>query len=342
MIIAKKLLAWYHLNKRDLPWRVNKNPYKVWLSEIILQQTRVKQGLPYYNRFVSKYPEVQQLAEAPLDEVLKLWEGLGYYSRARNLHFAANQIVTEFNGSFPNNYADLLRIKGIGPYTAAAIASICFNQQTAVVDGNVFRVLSRVFGIDTPINSTEGKKIFATKAAELINDTALPGDFNQAIMEFGALQCTPKNPNCPKCPLRDDCIAFSVGKTQQWPIKMPAKPKKKRFLNYFILLENNKIAVQQRTEGDIWAGLYEFCLVETHSEVFDMQSKYFRNAVLLADPIHHKLTHQHLTIRFWKKEVPEHLTFCKANWVSINQLHKLPWPIALKRFISSNPLFLPR
>ena len=194
-----ELRHWYNENKRSLPWRETKNPYLVWLSEIIMQQTRVAQGTSYYQRFAQTFPTVKSLANAPADDVMKLWEGLGYYSRARNLHAAAKQIVAEFNGELPNNYIDLLKIKGIGPYTAAAISSICFNEKRAVVDGNVYRVLSRIYGIDTATNSTPGIKTFADLANKLIANSDNPGDHNEAVMEFGALQCTPKYPNCMDC-----------------------------------------------------------------------------------------------------------------------------------------------
>ena len=211
MNFNSKLTHWYSIHKRDLPWRLNKDPYSIWLSEIILQQTQVKQGLPYYLKFIAHYPTVFDLANASEDMVLKDWQGLGYYSRARNLHLTSKYIAEELNGVFPKSYKDLIQLKGVGDYTASAIASICYEEKTAVVDGNVYRVLSRFFGIDTPINSTQGVKQFKTLASSLLPKTKI-GDYNQAIMEFGARQCKPKSPDCSICTLTKDCVAFNTGK----------------------------------------------------------------------------------------------------------------------------------
>ncbi len=210
MNFKKILTNWYSINKRNLLWRSTKNPYFIWLSEIIMQQTQVKQGSPYYEAFINQFPTVFDLAEADEETVLKLWQGLGYYSRARNLHASAKHIAYELNGKFPTTYSEIIKLKGVGDYTASAIASICFDEPTAVVDGNVYRVLSRYFGIDTPINSTQGIKEFKALASTLL-DTAHPGDYNQAVMEFGATQCKPKNPYCMVCPLKDSCVALQKG-----------------------------------------------------------------------------------------------------------------------------------
>ncbi|HEY0769642.1 MAG TPA: A/G-specific adenine glycosylase, partial [Sphingobacteriaceae bacterium] len=226
-----KIVKWYSENKRSLPWRETKDPYRIWLSEIILQQTRVAQGLPYYLRFVERFPTVSHLASAPQDEVLRLWQGLGYYTRARNLQKCAQTIVEKYSRKFPRTYAELISLPGIGEYTAAAIASISFNEKVAVVDGNVFRVLSRVFGIDTPINSAEGKKGFSKLANDLIHETA-PADYNQGLMEFGALFCTPKNPKCEECVFRKSCHAFQNGLQQQLPVKLKSKASRKRYFYY--------------------------------------------------------------------------------------------------------------
>ena len=228
MIFSKTLIRWYSKNKRILPWRETKNPYYIWLSEIILQQTQVKQGLPYYESFVTSYPTVFDLANAEESDVLKLWQGLGYYSRARNLHASAKHIAYDLNGVFPDTYKDLLKLRGVGDYTASAIASICFNEATAVVDGNVYRALSRYFGIDTPINSSKGQKEFKALAQELI-DIKKPADFNQAIMEFGAIQCKPKNPECSACSFRNSCVAFGNNRVSDLPVKIKsAKAKKEK------------------------------------------------------------------------------------------------------------------
>jgi A/G-specific adenine glycosylase len=256
------LSEWYGTHQRDLPWRRNPDPYRVWLSEIILQQTRVEQGLPYYESILSRFPDVKALAKAPLDDLLKLWQGLGYYSRARNMHTAAKQVVSDFGGTFPKNYATLLQLKGVGEYTAAAIASIAYGEPKAVVDGNVFRVLSRLFNIDTPINSTEGKRIFSQLAAELL-DQEHPSRHNQAIMEFGALQCVPVRPDCPSCPLAAHCQGLVAERVAQLPIKIKATSKKNRYFLYLVPSFEKETWLQQRLENDIWQNLWEFPLIES-------------------------------------------------------------------------------
>ena len=254
--------TWYSLNKRDLPWRTTRDPYLIWLSEIILQQTRIDQGLDYYNRFALEFPTVSDLASASEDQVLKLWQGLGYYSRARNLHFTAKYIQQQFHGIFPNDYKSILSLKGIGEYTAAAIASISFNLEYPAVDGNVYRVLSRYFGISTPIDSGAGKKNFYELAKELIKGND-PGMHNQALMEFGALQCTPKNPDCNSCPLNMQCYAFLNQKINELPAKQNKTKQRDRYFNYIVLLKENQTWLQKRTANDIWKNLYEFPVVET-------------------------------------------------------------------------------
>jgi len=256
------LSEWYGTHQRDLPWRRNPEPYKVWLSEIILQQTRVDQGLPYYESIIQQFPDVRSLAKAPLDDLLKLWQGLGYYSRARNLHTAAKQVVNDFGGVFPNNYSTLLRLKGVGDYTAAAIASIVYGEPKAVVDGNVFRVLSRLFNIDTPINSTEGKRLFSEMAAELL-DREHPSRHNQALMEFGALQCVPVRPDCSSCPLAAHCQGLVAERVAQLPVKAKAASKKNRYFLYLVPTFGQDTWLQQRLEKDIWQNLWEFPLLES-------------------------------------------------------------------------------
>ena len=233
MTFGQKLTSWYLQNKRDLPWRKTKNPYKIWLSEVILQQTRVVQGLPYYENFVNSFPTVFDLAKADEQQVLKIWQGLGYYSRARNLHHTAQYISENLNGEFPKTYNELIKLKGIGSYTASAIASFCFDEKVAVLDGNVYRVLSRYFGVETDISSSKAKKEFQNLADEVL-DKNRPALFNQAIMEFGALQCVPKNPNCEVCVLNDSCLALKDKKVAQLPVKVKKTKVKKRFLNYLI------------------------------------------------------------------------------------------------------------
>ena len=247
----EELISWYLINKRDLPWRKTKNPYKIWLSEIILQQTRVQQGLPYYSKFIAAYPTIQALALANEDEVLNLWQGLGYYSRARNMLMTARVINEQYEGCFPTNYNDLLKLKGIGEYTAAAIASFSFKEPVAVVDGNVYRVLSRLFDIDTPIDSGIGKKAFRFLADEVL-DKVNPDTFNQAIMEFGALHCTPQKPDCNNCLLNGTCLSRENGTISQRPVKKKKNASKQRFFVYKIFLDENKTLIRKREEKDIW------------------------------------------------------------------------------------------
>lgn len=267
-IIGTKILEWHKQIDRDLPWKQTDDPYFIWLSEIILQQTRVQQGLPYYLKFIKQYPSVHDLANASQEEVFKTWEGLGYYSRARNLHKTAKYISGILNGKFPNNYDDLLKLSGIGPYTAAAISSFAFDEDRAVLDGNVFRVLSRIYDIDIDILSSKGKKAFA----ELANSTMIQGKsaiYNQAIMDFGALQCVPANPNCMFCPLQANCLAFANGTVLKRPVKKKSRPKRNRFFHFLITDsdENSEyepqILIERRESKDIWQGLYQFPLLET-------------------------------------------------------------------------------
>ncbi|MCC8174307.1 MAG: A/G-specific adenine glycosylase [Odoribacter sp.] len=266
MEIKDLLIEWYKENHRQLPWREMSDPYLIWISETILQQTRVTQGLAYYIRFVERFPNVSKLAEAEEDEVLKYWQGLGYYSRARNLHAAAKDVMLRFAGKMPTEYQDLLSLKGVGTYTAAAVASIAFKKPCAVVDGNVYRVLARLFGIEIPIDSGEGKKYFSKLANELIcHDN--PDLYNQAIMEFGALQCTPQNPLCMYCVLREKCVAFQKGLVNKLPVKASKTVLKERFFNYFFIQCKDEILIGKRDKKDIWQNLYEFPLIETEKAV---------------------------------------------------------------------------
>ena len=262
--ISTVLLAWYNQNKRDLPWRDITDPYKIWISEIILQQTRVNQGLDYYLRFVNRFPDIKSLALASEDEVLKLWQGLGYYSRARNLHKAAKQIMSVFNGIFPKEYSQILSLSGIGEYTASAIASFAFDLPHAVVDGNVYRFLSRYFAIETPIDGNTGKKEFAKLAQHLLPKNNISA-YNQAIMEFGALQCVPASPDCRSCPLANSCRAFELNLVTQLPIKKQKTKVTNRYFNYLKIEFEGNIFIQKRTKNDIWKNLYEFPLIESES-----------------------------------------------------------------------------
>lgn len=291
---ALALEQWYAEHGRDLPWRQTRDPYRIWISEIILQQTRVVQGLEYYNRFIERFPTVEALALAPLDEVMRHWEGLGYYSRARNLHTAAKQIM-ESGGPFPCEYKSVLALKGVGEYTAAAICSFAFGLPHAVVDGNVYRVLSRYFGMSDAIDTTAGKRKFFQLANELLDHSA-PALYNQAIMDFGALQCLPRSPLCRECPLHDGCVAYAEGKTECYPVKSKRTSIKDRFLTYFVLIDGSQTYIRRRPEGDIWAGLYEPMLIETDAptDVAALVPQGF-NIIATAGGITHQLTHR--TIR---------------------------------------------
>ena len=260
--INKVLHNWYNTNKRELPWRNTTDPYRIWISEVILQQTRVNQGLEYYNRFVERFPTVKALAETEEDEVLKYWQGLGYYSRARNLHKAAKQVSEKHNNLFPSEYKQVLDLAGIGDYTAAAICSIAYNQPYAVVDGNVYRVLSRLFGISTPIDSVKGKKEFSELAQDLLSKSE-PALHNQAMMEFGALQCIPVSPDCGNCPLQSVCQAFASNSISELPVKQLKTKTSNRYFNYLFINYNGKTFLQKRTGKDVWQNLYEFPLIES-------------------------------------------------------------------------------
>jgi len=341
MNFKNKLTNWYSINKRELPWRATKNPYYIWLSEIILQQTQVKQGLPYYNAFVETYPTVFNLAKASEESVLKLWQGLGYYSRARNLHFTAKYIVNELNGKFPNTYKDLLKLKGVGDYTASAIASIAFNEVAAVVDGNVYRVLSRYFGIDTPINSTAGIKEFKVLASSLI-DKNQPATYNQAIMEFGAKQCKPKSPDCNACPLEDSCFALQKGLVDTLPIKLKKTKVTTKYFNFIVFIDaHNKTMFEKRTKKGIWQNLYQFPLIESERSLkvsefhllnlkdTILKNKTFDYALYNQTDKIHKLSHQHLHTKFWIIEL-EHLPI---EAIPIKDLRSYPSPVLISDFI---------
>lgn len=331
---SRVLRDWYSVQKRDLPWRNTDDPYKIWLSEIILQQTRVDQGIAYYFKFIDKYPTVLALANADEMEVLNLWQGLGYYSRARNLHASAKLIASKLNGEFPQNYQEILQLKGVGSYTAAAIASFAYGEKIAVVDGNVYRVLSRIFGIETPIDSTNGKKQFAELAQELISDEQ-PGIHNQAIMEFGALQCVPQNPDCEQCVFNSKCFAFEKKTIKTLPVKSKKIAVKKRFFHYLIFKWENKIILQKRSSNDIWAHLYEFPLIETSESNkplifadYKMKEPRFSSEI-----VKHILSHQHLFVQF-------HVFDCKPqkteqNWLEIelDEFENYPIPRVIDRFL---------
>ena len=307
-IIQDTLLKWFDANHRDLPWRCNPTPYEVWLSEVILQQTRVAQGMDYYLRFIERWPTVVDLAKASEEEVLKMWQGLGYYSRARNLHYCAQQVTSAYEGQFPSDYEKLKQLKGVGDYTAAAIASIAFNLPHAVVDGNVYRVLARLYDIDTPININEGQKLFAQLAEDLLNRKQ-PGLHNQAMMEFGALHCTPNNPNCLLCPLQSQCLAFAHQTVMQRPIKLQKVKVTTRYFNYLVIKSNDSIYLHKRSNNDIWKNLYDFPCIESEkpmsveeviaTEQFKqiIENKPF-TIIKVSSFFTHKLTHRTIIAQF--------------------------------------------
>ena len=333
---------WYLNNKRDLPWRNTTNPYLIWLSEIMLQQTRVAQGLPYFNRFVEAFPTVFDLAQADEEQVLKLWQGLGYYSRARNLHKTAQIVAFEHNGIFPSHYTDLLKLKGIGEYTAAAIASFSYNESVPVVDGNVFRVLARYLGIETDISSSSAKKEFTAAAHELMgtSDAAL---FNQAIMEFGALQCVPKNPNCDQCPLNSSCFALQYKRVHELPLKTKKTKVTNRFFNYLIVEDpSQSTLLRKRTEKGIWHNLYEFPVIETETEesvenvletiASEFASLDIQSVAVYDEKIQHKLSHQLLSLRFFNVKTNTNI----SNGLPISTIRSYPFPIVLIKFIEKH------
>lgn len=325
MKFSHELLKWHEKHARELPWKKDKDPYKIWISEIILQQTRVTQGLPYYARFIQRFPDIHSLASASEDELMQVWQGLGYYSRARNMHHTAKIILDKWKGRFPDNYRDLLSLKGIGPYTAAAIASFAFDENKAVLDGNVIRVLSRIFGMAIPFDTGKGKKVFQQKADELIDENA-PGAYNQAIMDFGATLCLPRNPICSKCPFNEQCKARSQGKIESLPLKSKSIRRKKRYFTFWVL-ENgrNQFPITKRSSPDIWKSLYEFPLIEMDLKPFKQAEKKLvqreiwgktdlENPILIQ--VHEKkqlLTHQeihakfiHFKASFDAQNLPEH------------------------------------
>ena len=342
------LINWYDENHRDLPWRHSPTPYQVWLSEVILQQTRVNQGMDYYLRFIERWPTVTDLAKASEEEVLKMWQGLGYYSRARNLHHCAQQIVTEHGGQFPADYEKLRQLKGIGNYTAAAIASIAFNLPHAVVDGNVYRVLSRIFDIDTPININEGQTLFAQLADDLLNREQ-PGLHNQALMEFGALHCTPKNPNCLLCPLQAQCLAFAHQTVMQRPVKQPKVKVTTRYFNYLVIRINDSVYLHKRNEDDIWKNLYDFPCIESEQpmsveEVVEtekfkqlLESKPF--SIAKVSPVFtHKLTHRTIMAQFIEIKLEQKLLQIETKGLFLareTDLNNFPIPRLIDLYLNT-------
>lgn len=336
-ILVHNLLEWYRGNQRDLPWRNQSDAYKIWVSEIILQQTRVAQGWDYYLKFVRRFPDVRALATAREEEVLQLWQGLGYYSRARNMHTAAKQIVEHHKGIFPDDYAEILRLKGIGRYTAAAIASIAYNIAVPAVDGNVLRVVSRFLGIFDDIAAPQTYKVIENHCAKWIED-APPGEFNQAMMELGATCCKPKNPTCHNCPLNSQCYAFVNEKTNVIPLKINKIKVKNRYFHFFIFIQNEKILLEQRTHNDIWKKLFQYPLIETKMECELPDKVMLKNLpaekigkIIFKQELTHQLTHQKLYIRFYQVEKFSEINSQTHFWVTLNQLSDYSLPVPLQR-----------
>lgn len=348
MTVKNLLLNWYSENRRNLPWRSSTDAYTIWLSEIILQQTKVEYGLSYYEKFIKKFPNIESLASASLDEVLKLWQGLGYYSRARNLHETAKRIVIEFKGVFPTDYDKIRELKGIGDYTAAAIASIAFNQPYAALDGNAYRVFSRYYGIATPVDSTEGKKELQELVQSLI-DIKHPGEFNQAVMDLGATVCAPK-PNCKHCPLSDGCYAYNRSEPKDFPVKIRKVKIRERYFYYIITLTPKGIFMRKRKEKDIWNSLYEFPLISSDMALSMEELKlkeewnnYFTNLdfkiISISDQIKHKLSHQTLYCRFIVLEFHENIDpFHDFILIEPSNFKKISVPRVIDKYILNNKI----
>lgn len=346
MNFAGIIISWYRSHKRNLPWRKTSDPYIIWLSEIIMQQTRVEQGTPYFNRFAEAFPTVGDFAAAEEDEILKLWQGLGYYSRGRNMHHTARRVMEDHAGYFPSDYNSLIRLKGIGEYTAAAIASFAANEPKAVVDGNVFRLLSRYFGIDTPINSGKGKKLFTELANELM-DKDRAGEFNQAMMEFGSLQCRPKNPDCSICPLQLNCEARKTKKITELPVKVKTIKVRDRYFNYIIAIKDDQILINKRMSGDIWENLHDLPMFETTGLTDPeelLKSESFISCFGKGSKIHsvsalkkHILSHQRLHTRFIQIDHFSEDFTTKKSWfyINLNNIEKFAQPKLIFQFFEN-------
>ncbi|CAM3222891.1 A/G-specific adenine glycosylase [Empedobacter stercoris] len=339
------ILSYFDKNKRDLPWRHTKDPFRIWLSEIILQQTRVDQGMKFYNNFIQEFDTIFDLANAEEQKVLKLWQGLGYYSRARNLHYTSKVISDELNGHFPTNFNDLKKLKGIGDYTAAAISSIVYNEAVPAVDGNMFRVFARYFNIEDDISSPKTKKIFWDLGLEII-DKKRPGDFNQAVMDLGATICTPKQPKCEICPLNESCEALRLNKVTELPVKLKKTKVSNRFLHFIIIENESTIAFSKRTGNDVWKNLFTFPKIETETDLLDkgwILDQNLENKLTFIEEEKHVLSHQNLFIKYWKLNVSlNEITKMKAEnnfeMISLNDLEDYPLPKPIEKFINKHYL----
>lgn len=342
---AQKLIQWYLIHKRDLPWRGTRDPYRIWVSEIILQQTRVQQGLPYYERFIEAFPTVSDLAAAPQDDLLRLWQGLGYYSRARNMHQAAKYVHHELAASFPNSFEALLEMKGVGRYTAAAVASFAFNEKVPVVDGNVLRVLSRVFGIADDISSPKTQKKMEELASTLIPQSD-PGTFNQAIMEFGAQHCVPVKPDCESCIFKQTCFAFQNKMVGQLPVKLKKTKVKDRYFHYIVFKKGEKLGLRQRSGKDIWEGLYEFYLMESAQFLDDKEIEKNLTELKVRDfsilrvskDFVHILSHQRLHARFYLVSLTHSIELEGIQFYSAEELEKIGKPILVVRYLEQEKI----
>ena len=355
---APTLEQWYEVHKRDLPWRHTRDPYSIWLSEIILQQTRVAQGKPYYERFLAAYPTVADMARADERELLRLWQGLGYYSRARNLHQTARYVTVQLEGKFPSTFNDLLKMKGVGTYTAAAIASFAFDERVSVVDGNVYRVLARVFGIKEDITTTTAKKTFASLAMQLIQSASNPATYNQAIMEFGAIQCTPVSPDCLLCPLQQECFAYQTGQQHRLPVKSKKAPVRERYFIYLVFRQNGKLALRERTDRDIWQNLHDFYLIETEPDSSPTTNSE-RSLILLDNlilpesvqsiaekghlsvlptSVTQLLSHQRICAQFYLIDLPDGVGIDLPegmHWYTPDAISQLPKPVLITNYLQT-------
>jgi len=342
-MLSRKLINWYEIHKRNLPWRDTENPYLIWVSEIILQQTRVVQGLDYYHRFVNAFPDIFSLACADIDDVLKIWQGLGYYSRARNMHIAAKYIVDVHHGKLPETYDDLLKIKGIGDYTASAVASLAFGQAVPVIDGNVNRVIARLHGVQQPINKPAGQKEIRALAEELMVRDA-PATYNQAVMEFGALQCVPKNPDCGGCIFNQVCVAFKNGLVNILPVKVKTTKISTRYFHYLFVRFGNRTYIRRRASGDIWTELYEFPLIETATETdlndlisHPLWQLYFEGQTPLVKKVSpeviHRLTHRILKIRFYEIAVDQPVSVKDFIEISVSDMPRYAVPKVIDNYL---------
>jgi A/G-specific adenine glycosylase len=345
---SKTLISWYGKNKRDLPWRHTKDPYLVWLSEVILQQTRIEQGLAYYLKFEELFPNVHQLGNASAEQVLKAWQGLGYYSRARNLHATARMISTELNGVFPTNKAELLRLKGIGDYTASAIASFCYGEKAPVIDGNVIRFLSRLSALEYPADTTDGKKAVLKLAEELI-DRDDPGTYNQAIMEFGSQHCTPKNPGCDLCPFSSSCKALLQNQVDLFPVKKKKIAVREMVMHYFVLKTKNGLYMRRRGDESIWKGLYDFpsieeqCTVDEAMALFASDFQLPDSLVLtgVSEEYTHILTHRKIKARFYEINLKQKLSQPHHGWLFVDYGHirQYPLPRLIDRYFEQGGIY---